>query len=137
MLSVGQVFLGEVAEPGMRGLLTSVPFVSYSFGIFVIYTLGATLHWQTVAWLATILPILAFMSFTLMPESPVWLVRNDRVQEAGDALNWLRGTDDGGVKVRICVSSHLAAYFEVSLSKATYRQMQAGYAVNMPCSGTL
>lgn len=131
------MFLGEVAEPSMRGLLTSIPFVSYSLGIFIVYTLGATLHWQTVAWLATILPILSFLSFTLMPESPVWLVRNNRIQEAGEALNWLRGTYDGGVKVRMCVSTHLAAYCDVSLSKATSRQMQAGYAINLPCSGTL
>jgi MFS family permease len=119
------VFLGEVAEPGMRGLLTSIPFVSYSFGIFIIYTLGATLPWQTVAWLAAILPLLSFLSFTVMPESPVWLVRNDRIHEAGEALNWLRGKHDGGVKVRMCVSTHLAVYFDVSLSKATPRQMQA------------
>jgi len=121
----------------MRGLLTSIPFVSYSFGIFIIYTLGATLHWQTVAWLAVILPLLSFLSFTVMPESPVWLVRNDRIHEAGESLNWLRGKYDGGVKVRMCVSTQLAAYFDVSLSKATSRQMQAGYVMDLPCSGTL
>lgn len=131
------MFLGEVAEPGMRGLLSSIPFVSYSLGIFIVYTLGATLHWQTVAWLATILPILSFLTFTLMPESPVWLVRNNRVQEAGEALNWLRGTYDGGVKVSMCVSTHLAACCDLSPSKATSRQMQAGYAISLPCSGTL
>jgi hypothetical protein len=36
----------------------------------------------------------------------VWLVRNSRVQEAGEALNWLRGAYDGGVKVRMGVSTH-------------------------------
>jgi hypothetical protein len=91
----------------MRGLLSSIPFVSYSTGIFIVYVLGATLHWQTVAWLATILPVLSFASFTLMPESPVWLVRNNRVQEASKALIWLRGTHDGGVKVRMFCSTQL------------------------------
>jgi MFS family permease len=112
-LCVGQVFLGEVAEPSMRGLLASIPYVSYSMGIFIVYTLGAALHWQTVAWLATILPVLSFVSFTLMPESPVWLVRNNRVEEAGEALNWLRGSYDGGIKVRMSNMS-----LQASLSKA-------------------
>ncbi|KAJ9574687.1 hypothetical protein L9F63_008148, partial [Diploptera punctata] len=92
----GQVFLGEVAEPKMRGLLSSIPYVSYSLGILLVYILGATLHWQTVAWLATILPIMSLLSFILLPESPVWLVRNDRVEEASKALNWLRGGKTGG-----------------------------------------
>lgn len=97
----GQVYLGEVAEPSMRGLLSSIPYVSYSMGIFIVYVLGSTLHWQTVAWLATILPVLSLLSFTLMPESPVWLVRNNRFEEAGDALKWLRGTYDGGIKAKV------------------------------------
>jgi hypothetical protein len=75
----------------MRGLLSSIPYVSYSMGILIVYALGATVHWQTVAWLATILPLLSLLSFTLLPESPVWLVRNNRVEEAGKALHWLRG----------------------------------------------
>lgn len=92
----GQVFLGEVAEPRMRGLLSSIPYVSYSTGILMVYALGATVHWQTVAWLATILPLLSLASFTLLPESPVWLVRNNREEEAGKALTWLRGAHNGG-----------------------------------------
>ena len=94
-----QVFLGEVAEPKMRGLLSSIPYVSYSLGILVVYALGATLHWQTVAWLAIILPIMSLLSFILLPESPVWLVRNNRVEEASKALNWLRGGETGGKQV--------------------------------------
>ncbi|PSN30621.1 hypothetical protein C0J52_27611 [Blattella germanica] len=96
----GQVFLGEVAETKMRGLLGSIPYVSYSLGILIVYALGATLHWQTVAWLATILPIMSLISFLLLPESPVWLVRNDRVEEASKALNWLRGGESGGKQAK-------------------------------------
>lgn len=97
----GQVFLGEVAEPGMRGLLSSIPYVSYSMGILIVYALGATLHWQTVAWVAIILPLLSLLSFTVLPESPVWLVRHNRVEDAGKALNWLRGTYGGGKKAKL------------------------------------
>jgi MFS family permease len=96
-----QVFLGEVAEPSMRGLLSSIPYVSYSMGILMVYALGATLHWQTVAWLAIILPLLSLLSFSLLPESPVWLARNNRVEEAGKALIWLRGSYSGGKMVGI------------------------------------
>ena len=70
----------------------------------MVYALGATLHWQMVAWLAIILPIMSLLSFLLLPESPVWLVRNNRVEEASKALNWLRG---GGKQVcyNLCYNS--------------------------------
>jgi hypothetical protein len=89
-------------------------------GILMVYALGATLHWQTVAWVAIILPLLSLLSFTLLPESPVWLVRNNRVEEASKALNWLRGTSDGGKKV--CISSEsksmsLPQYIEACCKK--------------------
>ncbi|XP_062557553.1 facilitated trehalose transporter Tret1-like [Armigeres subalbatus] len=86
-----QVLLAEIAEPHLRGLLIGVPFVSYSLGILLVYALGSFLHWRDVAWAGTVLPVLSFLAIALMPETPVYLARNNQLQKAAKALHWLRG----------------------------------------------
>ncbi|XP_068081986.1 facilitated trehalose transporter Tret1-2 homolog [Anabrus simplex] len=90
-----QVFISEVAEPRIRGLLAGTPMVSYSLGILVVYALGATLPWRTVAWLGIILPALSLAAFSFLPESPTWLARKGRVDDAERSLRWLRGGGAG------------------------------------------
>ncbi|EFA10509.1 facilitated trehalose transporter Tret1 [Tribolium castaneum] len=89
--AAGQVLIGEISEPHLRGMFSSVPFASYSFGILLVYALGSVLPWRVVAGLSTVLPVLAITIFFFLPESPVWLVRNDKPDEARKALVWLRG----------------------------------------------
>lgn len=85
------MLIGEISEPKLRGMFSSVPFASYSFGILLVYALGSVLHWRYVAGLSTILPSLAIGIFVFLPESPVWLVRNGKIQKAEKALTWLKG----------------------------------------------
>ncbi|XP_044754015.1 facilitated trehalose transporter Tret1-like isoform X2 [Coccinella septempunctata] len=89
--ATGQVLVGEITQPHLRGILCSLPFASYSFGILLVYTFGYFLPWRYVAVLSTILPILSLLLFFFLPESPIWLMRHNRLDEAKQALTWLRG----------------------------------------------
>ncbi|XP_065155168.1 facilitated trehalose transporter Tret1-like [Atheta coriaria] len=89
----GQVLIGETSEPHVRGIFSSIPFASYSFGILLVYAMGTFLDWRTVAGLSTLLPLFAAIVFFFLPESPVWLVKQQRDQDAKEALIWLRGGD--------------------------------------------
>ncbi|CAH1185384.1 unnamed protein product [Phyllotreta striolata] len=89
--AAGQVFIGETSEPHLRGFLTSVPLASYSFGILLVYALGSFLPWRYVAVASTGLPIVSLIVFFLLPESPTWLVRHGKLEDAKNALTWLRG----------------------------------------------
>jgi MFS family permease len=95
---VFQVLVGEVSEPRIRGILTGTNFLSHSIGILLVYILGAFMEWRVVSGISAVLPILSLVAFALLPESPVWLIRHNRIEEAEKALNWLRG---GAVQVRI------------------------------------
>ncbi|XP_056633177.1 facilitated trehalose transporter Tret1-like [Diorhabda sublineata] len=91
--AAGQVLIGEISEPHLRGLLTSVPLASYSFGILLVYALGSLLPWRYVAVSSTILPVISLVVFFFLPESPVWLIRHRKIEDAKKALIWLRGGD--------------------------------------------
>ncbi|XP_015180778.1 PREDICTED: facilitated trehalose transporter Tret1-2 homolog [Polistes dominula] len=88
-----QVFVGETADPGLRGILVGSSFAAYSFGILSVYAFGAFLKWNVVAFCSIVLPILAFFSLMFLPESPIWLIRQGKIEKAKDALLWLRGGD--------------------------------------------
>uniref|UniRef100_W4VRX6 Putative sugar transporter n=1 Tax=Phaedon cochleariae TaxID=80249 RepID=W4VRX6_PHACE len=89
--AAGQVLIGESSEPHLRGMLSSIPLASYSFGILLVYALGSLLPWRIVAGLSTILPITSMIVFFFLPESPVWLIRHGKLEEAKKAMTWLRG----------------------------------------------
>uniref|UniRef100_A0A0K8VSF9 Facilitated trehalose transporter Tret1 n=1 Tax=Bactrocera latifrons TaxID=174628 RepID=A0A0K8VSF9_BACLA len=89
----GQVYIAETAEPNLRSILIGAPYVSYSLGILIVYSLGSALHWRKVAWCACILPICAAVAIFLIPETPAWLLRNNKQAKAQKALTFLRGSE--------------------------------------------
>lgn len=91
-------------------MFSSVPFASYSFGILLVYALGSVLHWRYVAGLSTILPTFAIGIFVFLPESPVWLVRNGKINKARKALIWLKGGNH--VQVSVCSLPHQSSFLE-------------------------
>ena len=53
--------------------------------------IGAFVEWNTLAWILSILPALLMTCMAMMPESPTWLLSNDRQNEAEASLRKLRG----------------------------------------------
>jgi len=92
------VLVGEMADPGLRGLLVGGSFASYCLGILLVYAFGASFSWDIVALYAIVLPIVAFTALCSVPESPAWLVRRKKIEQARKALLWLRGGDIEQVK---------------------------------------
>ncbi|KAH8254808.1 hypothetical protein KR032_012300, partial [Drosophila birchii] len=89
----GQVYIAETAEPNLRSLLIGAPYVAYSCGILLVYSLGSMMYWRNVAWCANILPLLAVVSIYCIPETPAWLLRNGYEKRALQALTFLRGSE--------------------------------------------
>ena len=98
-----QVLLGEMADPGLRGFLTGGSLAFYCLGILLVYALGASFTWDIVAFCATILPAIALIALTLVPESPAWLVRQKKPGKAKKALLWLRGGNIEQVNTEVAV----------------------------------
>ena len=87
------VYIGEIAEPSLRGAMGSFFPFFFSLGIVFSYIAGAYLEYQTfnIACCLTLVPFIACIS--LMPETPMWLVNQGRKLEASRVLKILRGSN--------------------------------------------
>jgi hypothetical protein len=63
-------------------------------GIAVINGLGikSAVHWGTITLLCTVPAILTILAIIFVPESPFYLVRKNREEDALKSLIWLRGS---------------------------------------------
>ena len=96
-----QVMVDETSEPCISAILTATKLLSHSSGILLVYILGAVMEWNTMSGVITAFPLFSLVVFVLLPESPVWLVKNNRIQETEKALRWFRGAGAGaGIQVR-------------------------------------
>ncbi|XP_018563927.1 facilitated trehalose transporter Tret1-like [Anoplophora glabripennis] len=93
------MYLGEIAEPKIRGLLSSVCPVSIVFGILLINVLGTYLPLDTTAFISTILPLLLLITFPWMPESPYFYLMKGNEEEARKSLQIFRGVEDVTVEL--------------------------------------
>ncbi|XP_014285740.1 facilitated trehalose transporter Tret1 isoform X1 [Halyomorpha halys] len=84
-------YVGEIAQPHLRGVLASFTSVYVSVGTLLMYTMGTFLHWKTVMAISICVPVLTFIAILQIPESPVWLLLKGRDADATKSLCWLRG----------------------------------------------
>lgn len=88
------IYIGEIANPKVRGLLCSSIPVCLILGVLIINILEAFLSVHTCALLVTILPITSFIGMLFMPESPYYLLMQNRPAEAQETLERIRGSED-------------------------------------------
>jgi MFS family permease len=93
------VYIAEVALPSMRGQLVTINTLMITFGQFfagmidgVFDELLPQTGWRYMLGLATLPSIVMFIGFLNLPESPRWLARKGKMQEAALVLMELRET---------------------------------------------
>ncbi|XP_066598151.1 facilitated trehalose transporter Tret1-like [Prorops nasuta] len=87
------LYVSEISSIGIRGMLGSLLVFILNLGLLLSYVLGPILSFRVFATCALLLPLLFFGTFLFLPESPVYLVRQNRLLEATRSLLWLRGDD--------------------------------------------
>jgi hypothetical protein len=86
-----KVLADEVADPKFRGFTICNIMTVVSIGILAITSLGTLWAWRSAAGVTTAVFLLSVLPLTLMSESPSWLVRKGRLEEAARSLKWLWG----------------------------------------------
>ncbi|XP_062528207.1 facilitated trehalose transporter Tret1-2 homolog isoform X3 [Bombyx mori] len=90
MSTVSYIYVAEITTPEKRGVLSALGPGLVSTGIFIVYSLGAFIHWRKVAAICAGVSLLTPFLMYFVPESPLWLASKGQMKEAYNAMFWLR-----------------------------------------------
>jgi len=114
------LYIGEVVPARVRGGLVSLNQLAVTAGILVSYLIDYGLsdsgNWRLMFGLAVIPAATLFVGMLFQKESPHWLIRQDRIDEARDVLKRVRNEDDD-------VDGEIRDVQEVSRKEAGVRQL--------------
>lgn len=89
---VAPMFIGEIAESSVRGALGSFFQVMLTVGILFTYIVGAVASYTWLGILSGIVPVALFITFSRVQETPTYLMKKHRVEEARKSLQYYRGS---------------------------------------------
>ncbi|XP_071565085.1 facilitated trehalose transporter Tret1-like [Temnothorax nylanderi] len=87
-------YVSEISCDSIRGMLAAILVLSVNTGVLISYILGGIMSFHTFPVVVIALAIFFFVTFIFLPESPAYLVRQNRMHEAIRALKWLKGGND-------------------------------------------
>ena len=91
----GPIYCNEICLPHLRGVSSSIGWVSISFGYTLSFAMSNVTNWRTLtAWTAGSCLVLAISQIILLPESHKWLAQKQRWDEAMNVLLEIRGSKD-------------------------------------------
>ncbi|XP_049880007.1 facilitated trehalose transporter Tret1-like [Pectinophora gossypiella] len=91
------LYTKEISEDSIRGVLGSLVVLFHVSGNLFAYIIGDLLSYRSVLWVCLSIPTLHLVLFMMMPDSPSYLVKRGKTEEALRVLAWLRcrREDDG------------------------------------------
>lgn len=94
------LYLGEIANPAIRGSLISLNVNAASMGMFLGNTMGPYLSMEMFSYVSLMPNILFMVLFSLIPESPYHYALHDNIDEAEASLKWFRREADVKAEIR-------------------------------------
>ncbi|CAG9833445.1 unnamed protein product [Diabrotica balteata] len=88
------MYIGEVCTPRVRGVWGNGLICALYLGLFTINTIGAYCSIKLTALICLVFPIVFFILFYFMPESPYYYTIKGNDEAAKESLKWLRGSDN-------------------------------------------
>ncbi|XP_065084145.1 facilitated trehalose transporter Tret1-like [Ochlerotatus camptorhynchus] len=103
------MFIAEIAEDRIRGLLGSTLVFSCNMGILLMYILGGSLSYANIPWIPLVFPIVFLTGFLRIPDTPFYLMRKNDYVESENSLRFYRGYRPG--------TQHVSSEFKMELVK--------------------
>ena len=113
------LYIGEIVPPRVRGGLVSLNQLAITIGILISYLidfgLSSTGNWRLMFGLAAIPAAALFLGMLFQKESPHWLIRQGREDEARDVLRRVRNDSD--------IDQEIREVHEISQRQGSYRDL--------------
>ena len=100
-VSAGPAYVSEMAHPSFRGVMTAIYntfwYIGGVPGTFVPYgtqVISGTNSWRIPVWIQMVFSGIVLIFCLLLPETPRWLMANDRHEEALDVMAKYHGEGD-------------------------------------------
>ncbi|XP_012269518.2 facilitated trehalose transporter Tret1-like [Athalia rosae] len=90
----GSLYIGEIADDKIRGALGAGISQMSNLGILVSYCVGPWVSRVALAGVGIFLPVMFFLIFVWMPESPYYYVMQNKPEKATKSLEWLKRSKD-------------------------------------------
>ncbi|OXA37954.1 solute carrier family 2, facilitated glucose transporter member 8 [Folsomia candida] len=90
---VAPLFLTEISQPQVRGVIGVAFQLMVVLGSLFSTVLGSLSGWRVLSWACSGVPVIFACGICILPESPRFLLRKGKVDQARSALNWLRNGD--------------------------------------------
>jgi sugar porter (SP) family MFS transporter len=131
IVSAVPIWTTEVAPPNVRGIFVNVHGAAILFGFaasnwfgYAFWTVG---EWRAPIALQCFFPLALLSGLYWMPESPRWLLMNDRADEADRTLRKLHTPREAEVELvqiqrQMEIDRHLPSSYWSLLSKPSYRK---------------
>lgn len=85
------LYIAEISQDKIRGSLGSFFILSTNFGMLLMYVVGEFFDYYTTPKIMLLLPASFLLLFSFFPETPIFLLRKNKLREAEKSLKFLRG----------------------------------------------
>ncbi|KAI8432948.1 hypothetical protein MSG28_013837 [Choristoneura fumiferana] len=86
------VYISEICQPSIRGTMASFMIVSYCLGMLWSYLIGGFLDYNPMCYACLSIAVAGLAMAVFLRESPVFLMRKGREEEAADSIAFYRST---------------------------------------------
>ena len=76
------IYAIEISTKDMRATFSFLEGVPRCLGSILVYILGMHFRWQNIAYVGWVVPLIAMIAMWFCPESPVYLINQDKSTEA-------------------------------------------------------
>ncbi|XP_063371780.1 facilitated trehalose transporter Tret1-like [Cydia amplana] len=94
VFTVAPIYIKEIAQDSLRGVLGSSGMFLGFLGQLIMYAMGGYMSYYTILWIVVWLPILNLIVLFKIPETPAFLIKKGKVEEATKVMAWLRGVEE-------------------------------------------
>ncbi|XP_045469269.1 facilitated trehalose transporter Tret1-like isoform X1 [Harmonia axyridis] len=122
---LANVYVAEIASIQYRSILLALLNFCINLGILLCHIFGLLLEWQYSSIVIFAYAVLGTIFMFFSPETPFWLILNDKYDRSAKIFTWLRGLSE---------EDTTSPEFEGLKKKAEYmKSMQKGFKYYMNC----